>query len=175
MDAFAVSVCKGLAMKKVTLKSACIVGLWFGAFQALMPMAGYFLCSRFSGLVDMFAHWIAFALLVLIGANMIREALLKAEIDGEASSASLSFNVMLVLAVATSIDAMAIGVSFAFLNVDIIQAACIIGVTTFLISAAGMKAGSVFGGKYEKKAEFAGGLILMLLGLKILLQHLGLL
>ena len=173
MDAFAVSVCKGLALKKVSLRHMCIVGAWFGGFQALMPSLGYLLGSRFEQYITAIDHWIAFILLVLIGANMIREALSKEE--AEEANASLAFKTMLLMAVATSIDALAVGITFAFLSVDIVPAALSIGATTFLISAIGVKVGSVFGLRYKKRAEIAGGLILCLLGVKILLEHLGVL
>ena len=171
MDAFAVSVCKGLAVGKVKAKHMCVVGAWFGGFQALMPAAGYLLGTRFEKSITAVDHWIAFVLLLLIGANMIREALSKDE-EGEAD-ASLSFKTMLLLAVATSIDALAVGITFAFLQVNIVPAALTIGATTFLISAIGVKVGSVFGLRYKKRAEIAGGVILCLLGVKILLEHLG--
>ena len=173
MDAFAVSVCKGLALKKVSLRHMCIVGAWFGGFQALMPSLGYLLGSRFEQYITAIDHWIAFVLLVLIGANMIREALSKEE--AEEANASLAFKTMLLMAVATSIDALAVGITFAFLSVHIVPAALTIGATTFLLSAAGVKVGSVFGLRYKKRAEIAGGLILCLLGVKILLEHLGVL
>ena len=173
MDAFAVSVCKGLALKKVSLRHMCIVGAWFGGFQALMPSLGYLLGSRFEQYITAIDHWIAFVLLVLIGANMIREALSKEE--AEEANASLAFKTMLLMAVATSIDALAVGITFAFLSVHIVPAALTIGETTFLLSAAGVKVGSVFGLRYKKRAEIAGGVILCLLGVKILLEHLGVL
>lgn len=173
MDAFAVSVCKGLALKKVSLRHMCIVGAWFGGFQALMPSLGYLLGSRFEQYITAIDHWIAFVLLVLIGANMIREALSKEE--AEEANASLAFKTMLLMAVATSIDALAVGITFAFLSVHIVPAALTIGATTFLLSAAGVKVGSVFGLRYKKRAEIAGGVILCLLGVKILLEHLGVL
>ena len=173
MDAFAVSVCKGLALKKVSLRHMCIVGAWFGGFQALMPSLGYLLGIRFEQYITAIDHWIAFVLLVLIGANMIREALSKEE--AEEANASLAFKTMLLMAVATSIDALAVGITFAFLSVHIVPAALTIGATTFLLSAAGVKVGSVFGLRYKKRAEIAGGVILCLLGVKILLEHLGVL
>ena len=173
MDAFAVSVCKGLALKKVSLRHMCIVGAWFGGFQALMPSLGYLLGSRFEQYITAIDHWIAFVLLVLIGANMIREALSKEE--AEEANASLAFKTMLLMAVATSIDALAVGITFAFLSVHIVPAALTIGATTFLLSAAGVKVGSVFGLRYKKRAEIAGGVILCLLGVKIVLEHLGVL
>lgn len=174
MDAFAVSICKGLAVKDISFKKAAIVGLWFGGFQALMPMTGYFLGSSFSNAIQSVDHWVAFILLSLIGANMIREALSRDE-DAGRDSGSLSFKTMLMLAVATSIDALAAGITFAFLDVDIALAAGMIGCTTCIISMAGVKAGSVFGTKYKSKAEMTGGVMLILLGLKILLEHTGIL
>ena len=174
MDAFAVSICKGLAVKRIDMGKAGIVGLWFGGFQALMPMIGYFLGSRFSNAIQSVDHWVAFILLSLIGANMIREALSKDE-DAGRDSGSLSFKTMLMLAVATSIDALAAGITFAFLDVDIALAAGMIGCTTCIISMAGAKVGSVFGTKYKSKAELTGGVMLILLGLKILLEHTGVL
>lgn len=174
MDAFAVSICKGLAVKRIDMGKAGIVGLWFGGFQALMPMIGYFLGSRFSNAIQSVDHWVAFMLLSLIGANMIREALSKDEDVGR-DSGSLSFKTMLMLAVATSIDALAAGITFAFLNVNIALAAGMIGCTTCIISMAGAKVGSVFGTKYKSKAELTGGVMLILLGLKILLEHTGIL
>lgn len=174
MDAFAVSICKGLAVKRIDIKKAAIVGLWFGGFQALMPMIGYFLGSRFSNAIQSIDHWVAFILLSLIGANMIREAMSKDE-DAGRDSGSLSFKTMLMLAVATSIDALAAGITFAFLDVDIALAAGMIGCTTCIISMAGAKVGSVFGTKYKSKAEMTGGAMLILLGLKILLEHTGIL
>lgn len=170
MDAFAVSVCKGLALNKITLKNAAIVGIWFGGFQALMPVIGYFLGVQFKDYITSIDHWIAFVLLFLIGANMIKESFSKAE---EKEDASLEIKTMLLLAIATSIDALAVGVTFAFLNVNILYAVTFIGITTFALSMAGVKIGNVFGVKYKSKAEFAGGVILILLGLKILLEHLG--
>ena len=173
MDAFAVSVCKGLAVGKVKAKHMCIVGAWFGGFQALMPTVGYLLGTRFEKYITAVDHWIAFVLLLLIGANIIREALSKGE--EEEADASLSFKTMFLMAVATSIDALAVGITFAFLQVNIVPAALTIGATTFLISAIGVKVGSVFGLRYKKRAEIAGGVILCLLGVKILLEHLGVL
>lgn len=170
MDAFAVSVCKGLAMPKCTFKKAAIVGLWFGGFQALMPAIGYILGAQFQEAIASIDHWIAFVLLVLIGGNMIHEAL---DNDEEEADASLNVKTMFLLAVATSIDALAIGITFAFLKVNIIPAVCFIGIVTFIISFAGVKIGNVFGARYKNKAEIVGGIILILLGLKILLEHLG--
>lgn len=174
MDAFAVSVCKGLSTSDVRPLNMLCAGLWFGLFQALMPLIGYLLGVNFSSLIQSVDHWIAFILLSLIGANMIREAVSsKEECEVADTGSSYAFKVMLPLAVATSIDALAVGVSFAFLAVDIIPAICFIGVCTFILSAAGVKIGSVFGNRFEKKAEIAGGIILILMGLKILLEHLG--
>lgn len=170
MDAFAVSVCKGLAMPKCTFKKATIVGLWFGGFQALMPAIGYVLGAQFQEAIASIDHWIAFVLLALIGGNMIHEAL---DNDEEEADASLDVKTMFLLAVATSIDALAIGITFAFLKVNIIPAVCFIGIVTFIISFAGVKIGNVFGTRYKNKAEIVGGVILILLGLKILLEHLG--
>lgn len=170
MDAFAVSVCKGLALNKITVKNAAIVGMWFGGFQALMPAIGYFLGVQFKDYITSIDHWIAFILLCLIGVNMIKESLSKVE---EGEDASLGIKTMLLLAIATSIDALAVGVTFAFLNVNILYAVIFIGITTFALSMAGVKIGNVFGIKYKSKAEIVGGSILILLGIKILLEHLG--
>lgn len=213
MDAFAVSICKGLALPKINLKSAGIVGLWFGAFQALMPLIGYLLGVNFRSYIVSIDHWIAFVLLALIGANMIKEALSDDDEEEEVEirnlkrgseegtigvysldSCSISptgqvalsrkdngikeilgFKTMFLLAVATSIDALAMGVTFAFLNVNIIPAISFIGVVTFTCSAIGVKIGNIFGLKYKSKAEIAGGVILILLGCKILIEHLGIL
>lgn len=213
MDAFAVSICKGLALPKINLKSAGIVGLWFGVFQALMPLIGYLLGVNFRSYIVSIDHWIAFVLLALIGANMSKEALSDDDEEEEAEirnlkrgpeegtigvcsldSCSISptgqvalsradnrikeilgFKTMFLLAVATSIDALAMGVTFAFLNVNIIPAISFIGVVTFTCSAIGVKIGNVFGLKYKSKAEIAGGVILILLGCKILIEHLGIL
>ena len=171
MDAFAVSVCKGLAVKKAGIKEMVIAGAWFGGFQALMPLIGYFLGAAFEKYITKIDHWIAFILLGIIGANMIKEALSK---DEEKSTSSMGLREMLTLAVATSIDALAVGITFALLpDVNIGAAVGFIGVVTFALSAAGIKIGNIFGVKYKSKAEFAGGLILILMGLKILLEHLG--
>lgn len=172
MDAFAVSICKGLAMKKITLKKACIVGLWFGGFQALMPLIGYLLGSQFEKYITSIDHWIAFILLCLIGLSMIKEGLSREE---EKANDSLDVKTMLFLAVATSIDALAVGITFAFLQVDIVPAVSFIGITTFVLSAIGVKVGNLFGTKHKSKAEIAGGIILIVIGLKILLEHLGIL
>lgn len=170
MDAFAVAICKGLALKKAGFRDMALVGLWFGGFQALMPAAGYLLGAQFKDAITAVDHWIAFGLLAVIGGNMIREAVSGGE---EAEDASLAAKAMLPLALATSIDALAVGVGFAFLNVNIGAAAGFIGVITFGLSAAGVKAGAVFGARYKSRAEIAGGVILILLGAKILLEHLG--
>lgn len=171
MDAFAVSICKGLSLKNVTPKHMCIAGAWFGGFQALMPLIGYFLGRSFADMITQFDHWIAFVLLLFIGGKMIREAF------GEEESMDSSMDVksMFILAIATSIDALAVGVTFAFLEVSILPAVCLIGATTFVCSGAGVKIGSVFGAKYKSKAEIAGGVILVLIGLKILLEGVGIL
>lgn len=174
MDAFAVAICKGLATGRVKLGQMVIVGLWFGIFQALMPLIGYLLGVNFSTLIQSIDHWIAFILLGLIGANMIREAVGGDEECCNEEDASYSIRAMLPLAIATSIDALAVGVSFAFLSVDIVPAVTFIGVCTFILSAFGVKIGSVFGLRFKKKAEIAGGVILILMGAKILLEHLGL-
>ena len=172
MDAFAVAICKGLAMKKLSWKNAFIIGLWFGGFQALMPTVGYLLGTRFEHYVTSIDHWIAFVLLALIGANMIREALSKEE---ENASDAVDVKTMFLLAVATSIDALAVGVTYAFLQVRIVPAVSFIGLTTFVLSIVGVKIGNVFGLRYKAKAEIAGGVILLLMGTKILLEHLGIL
>ena len=172
MDAFAVAVCKGLSIRTLKVRQALMVGLWFGLFQALMPALGWLLGSAFSELVQSVDHWIAFLLLAIIGGNMIREALGG---DEEDMDPSLSFGVMFLLAVATSIDALAVGITFALLPVNILAAVALIGVITFAISCAGVKIGNVFGAKYKAKAEFFGGAVLILIGLKILLEHLGIL
>lgn len=174
MDAFAVSICKGLSMKKCTWKKAGIVGLYFGIFQAGMPLLGYLLGVQFKNVITSIDHWIAFLLLGCIGGNMIKEAI-SGEEECECCEEKLDVKTMLGLAVATSIDALAVGVTFAFLNVDIVPAVCFIGVTTFIISVAGVKIGHVFGNKYESRAELLGGVILILIGVKILLEHLGIL
>ena len=173
MDAFAVAICKGLGMRRATLKNACLVGLYFGLFQAGMPLIGYLLGRQFAGYITDYDHWIAFGLLVFLGLRMIKEAFDKKEEEAcECGQADLRCRVMLVLAVATSIDALAVGVSLAFLQVDILPAVCLIGLITFLLSIAGVKIGNVFGVKYKSKAEVAGGMILIAIGLKILLEHL---
>ena len=171
MDAFAVSICKGLSVYKMKPKYSVITGLYFGGFQMLMPAVGYFLGKQFESLITNIDHWIAFGLLLLIGANMIRESFSKDENVND----SFSFKTMLPLAVATSIDALAVGITFAFLQVNVFISCGIIGAVTFIISAAGVKIGNVFGTKYKQKAEIAGGIALILIGTKILLEHLGIL
>lgn len=169
MDAFAVSVCKGLSISDINFKSAAKAGIWFGGFQALMPLLGFILGVRFKDYITSVDHWIAFVLLAIIGINMIKEAL-----SGEESGMDASFSAkkMLPLAVATSIDALAIGITFAFLNVSIIPAVSFIGITTCVLSACGVFVGYMFGAKYKSKAEIFGGAILIILGIKILLEHL---
>ena len=176
MDAFAVSICKGLSVKKARLKEMTICGTWFGSFQALMPLIGFFLGALFYNAISSFDHWIAFGLLALIGANMLREAFSKEEECESCQCADFCFKTMLVMAIATSIDALAVGIGLAMAgNVNIWLAIACIGVVTFGMSAVGVKIGNVFGARFEKKAEAAGGVILVLLGLKILLEHLGVL
>ncbi len=170
MDAFAVAVCKGLAMPRMSWQGAGVVGLYFGGFQAVMPLIGYLLGSRFREAITAYDHWIAFILLALIGGNMIKESMEK---EQECADASLDVRSMTLLAVATSIDALAVGVTFAFLTVPIVPAVSFIGVVTFSLSIVGVKVGNVFGCRYKSRAELAGGLILVLMGLKILLEHLG--
>ena len=172
MDAFAVAICKGLSVRALRPGHAVVTGLYFGGFQSLMPLIGYFLGVRFQSLITSVDHWIAFVLLALIGGNMIRES---RNTDEESLSDSFSFATMLPLAVATSIDALAVGVTFAFLQVDIVAAVCFIGVTTFILSCVGVKIGNVFGAKYKSRAELFGGVVLILMGCKILLEHLGVL
>ena len=169
MDAFAVSVCKGLSVKKVGVKHATLAGLYFGGFQFLMPVIGFLLGFRFEAVIENIDHWVAFVLLAFIGGNMIKESFGKAEELND----DFGVKTMLLMAVATSIDALAVGVTFAFLEVQILPAAGLIGVTTFLLSFAGIYIGNVFGARYKSKAELAGGIILVLIGLKILLEHLG--
>lgn len=174
MDAFAVSICKGLCMKRAGLKEGSICGAWFGGFQALMPLVGFFLGTLFAEAIEAFDHWVAFGLLLIIGINMLKEAFSKC--DCEEHDADLSFKTMFVMAIATSIDALAVGISLAMAgDVNIWIAIALIGVVTFAMCTAGVKIGSVFGNKFEKKAQIAGGVILILLGTKILLEHLGIL
>lgn len=173
MDAFAVSVCKGLSVGRIRAGDMTCAGAWFGGFQALMPLLGYLLGVGFSGVVSRFSHWIAFALLSIIGGNMIKESFGNDEEDY--SGNSMRPAAMLLLALATSIDALAVGVTFAFLDVKILPAILLIGAVTFTLSAFGIKIGSLFGAKYKSKAELIGGIILVLLGVKILLEGLGIL
>ncbi len=170
MDAFAVAICKGLSVGRLKIKHALICGAWFGIFQALMPAIGYLLGTQFEEYITAYDHWIAFILLLLIGGNMIRESLAK---GGEEVDSSFGFKAMLPLAIATSIDALAMGVAFASLDAPIIPAVSFIGCVTFGFSAAGVKIGNVFGTKYKAPAEFVGGAVLVLMGMKILLEHLG--
>lgn len=170
MDAFAVSVCKGLSVPKMKLKHALTCGVYFGGFQGLMPLLGYLLGSQFEEMIVSIDHWIAFILLGIIGFNMIKES---REQDEEKMNSSFAVKEMLTLAIATSIDALAVGVTFAFLRVDIFWAVTFIAIVTFTLSSIGVKVGNVFGMRYKSKAEFAGGLILILMGIKILLEHLG--
>lgn len=173
MDAFAVSICKGLSAQRLRPRHYLVTGAWFGGFQALMPSIGYILGSTFDHYIDAFDHWIAFGLLALIGGNMVKESFSREE---ECHGDSFGLRAMFPLAVATSIDALAVGVTFALLpDVHILAAVTLIGATTFLLSAWGLKVGSVFGLRYKARAELAGGVILILMGLKILLEHLGIL
>ena len=171
MDAFAVSICKGLSVSKAKLSHSVTAGLYFGGFQALMPLIGFFLGTGFSKFIQSFDHWIAFLLLVLIGLNMVKESFG----EPDEHNASFSPSAMLPLAVATSIDALIVGVTFAFLNVNIWFAISFIGVTTFIFSFAGIKIGNIFGSHFKSRAEIIGGIVLILMGLKILLEHLGVL
>ena len=177
MDAFAVSICKGLSLGKISWKHMCIAGAWFGGFQALMPFIGWMLGSQFADRIQQYDHWIAFILLVLIGGNMIREALSGDEEDAAQAETDLRLDhkKLFLMAIATSIDALAIGVTFAFLETAILPAIGIIGCTTFCISVAGVAVGCWFGARYKKRAEITGGAILVLLGVRILLEHLGIL
>ena len=170
MDAFAVSVCKGISMKKMNWKKACIIGLYFGGFQAIMPVIGYFFGSSFESIITNIDHWIAFILLEIIGAKMIQEAFQKEE---EEYNEDISVKTMIVLSIATSIDALAVGITFAFLKVNLLLAITLIGTITFILSVIGTKIGNRFGDKYKSKAELAGGIILIIIGLKILLEHIG--
>ncbi len=170
MDAFAVSICKGLSVKRLELKHALLAGVWFGGFQALMPAIGYLLGTQFEHLIVSIDHWIAFVLLLFIGGKMVKESM---ENDAEDLDDDFSVKAMMLLAIATSIDALAMGVTFAFLRVNIVAAVLFIGCITFMCSAAGVKIGHVFGVRFKSKAELAGGVILILMGVKILLEHLG--
>ena len=171
MDAFAVSICKGLSVRRLQFKYVLLAGLYFGGFQALMPALGYLLGVQFEHLIVSIDHWIAFVLLLIIGGKMVQES----RAEEETLDDDFSVKAMLVLAIATSIDALAMGVTFAFLRVDIVAAVLFIGCITFLFSAAGIKIGHVFGSRYKSKAELVGGLILILMGCKILLEHPGIL
>lgn len=176
MDAFAVAICQGLCMPKINWRYAGTIALFFGGFQALMPFTGWLLGSQFAGYIQSFDHWIAFILLALIGGNMVREALSPEEEKVScAVTTSLDYKQLLLMAVATSIDALAVGVTFAFFEVSIVPAISVIGCTTFCISLAGVAVGNFFGVRYKKRAEVTGGIILVLLGVKILLEHLGIL
>ena len=177
MDAFAVAICQGLSMTRIKWGHALTVGRYFGGFQALMPFIGWMLGSQFAGRIQQYDHWIAFILLVLIGGNMIREALSGDEEDAAQAETDLRLDhkKLFLMAIATSIDALAIGVTFAFLETAILPAIGIIGCTTFCISVAGVAVGCWFGARYKKRAEITGGAILVLLGIKILLEHLGIL
>ena len=176
MDAFAVAVCRGLAMRKIRWGQALAVGLYFGGFQALMPLIGFFLGTLFAAAIQAVDHWIAFGLLAIIGVNMLKEALSKEEACDCGGNADLSMKTMFIMAVATSIDALAVGISLAMVgNVNIFFAVTLIGICTCLLSMLGVKIGNVFGSRFESKAEIAGGIILIALGVKILLEHLGVL
>ena len=170
MDAFAVAVCKGLSMQKMNWRHAIVIGLYFGGFQAAMPSLGYILGVGFQSRIQAVDHWIAFVLLVFIGLNMVRDS---RDQEAEHVDPSVGFKVMVILAIATSIDALAVGVTFAFLQVNIVPAVCFIGTVTFLLSVIGVKVGNVFGTRYKSRAELVGGLILIAIGVKILLEHLG--
>ena len=172
MDAFAVSICKGLSMKKINWKKAIIIALYFGIFQALMPVLGYFLGSTFSSFVQNVDHWIAFILLAIIGGNMIKDS---TDDEIEKRNDKVDVKTMVILAIATSIDALAVGVTFAFFEVNILLAISIIGIITFVLSLLGVIIGNKFGDKFQNRAELAGGIILIIIGLKILLEHLGIL
>ena len=175
MDAFAVSICKGLSMRKVNKKQCLVIGLFFGGFQALMPFIGWVLGSQFEQYITSIDHWIAFILLGFIGGKMVVEAIREKDEAVEVGKMDppLDLKEMFILAIATSIDALAVGITFAFLQVPIVEAISIIGITTFVISVIGVYVGNFFGNRYKKKAELAGGMILILIGLKILLEHLG--
>lgn len=176
MDAFAASVCKGLNMRRMNIKNMLVIGLFFGGFQALMPVVGWVLGKQFENYITSVDHWVAFALLVFIGGKMIYDVFEdKGEDDYGEKTDRVDVKEIFTLAIATSIDALAVGISFAFLQVDIVKAASVIGITTFLLSAVGVAVGNIFGAKYEKKATLAGGIILVLIGLKILLEHTGVL
>ena len=175
MDAFAVSICKGLGMKRLNMKQALVIGLFFGGFQALMPFLGWALGTQLADLITPIDHWIAFILLAVIGGKMLLDAFRGGDEEeaGEAKDAKLDLKELFMLAIATSIDALAVGITFAFLGVDIVFAIVVIGATTFVISVAGVAVGHAFGARYEKGATIVGGVVLILIGLKILLEHLG--
>lgn len=175
MDAFAVSICKGLGMKRLNMKQALVIGLFFGGFQALMPLIGWALGTQLADFITPIDHWIAFVLLVVIGGKMLLDAFREGDEEEAADpkDASLDFKELLMLAIATSIDALAVGITFAFLGVNIVCAIVIIGVTTFVLSVGGVAVGHVFGARYEKGATIVGGVVLILIGCKILLEHLG--
>ena len=175
MDAFAVSICKGLKMKVIDLKQSFIIAFFFGAFQLMMPLIGYALSASFVEYINKYSHWIAFVLLLVIGVNMIREALGDSEEEKEVIESVTDFKELFMLAIATSIDALAVGVTFAFLDVAIVPAVLFIGCVTFVCSALGVKIGSVFGSRYQAKAEICGGIVLVLIGVKILLEGIGIL
>lgn len=172
MDAFAVAICRGLKMQKLNVGQTALIALFFGGFQALMPLIGWFLGTQFESYITAVDHWVAFILLAVIGGKMIYDSFKKEEDDGSEKSV-LNIKELLVMAIATSIDALAVGITFAFLNVNIWSSISVIGVTTFVLSAVGVFIGHKFGAKYKNKAELAGGIILVLIGLKILLEHLG--
>jgi len=169
MDAFAVAICKGLSMKKINWKNAIIIAIWFGTFQALMPLIGYFLGNAFEEFVKNFDHWVAFILLSFIGGNMLKESF---NTGVEEKNEKIDFKTMLILSIATSIDALAVGITFSFFDVNIWSSIFLIGIITFIISIIGVKIGNKFGDKYERKAEFFGGAILVIIGIKILVEHL---
>lgn len=175
MDAFAVSICKGLGMKRLNMKQALVIGLFFGGFQALMPLIGWALGTQLADFITPIDHWIAFILLALIGGKMLLDVFREGDEEdaGEPKDARLDFKELLMLAIATSIDALAVGITFAFLGVNIVVAIAVIGVTTFVLSVAGVAVGHAFGARYEKGATIAGGIVLILIGCKILLEHLG--
>lgn len=176
MDAFAVSVCKGLGMSRLNIRQATIISLFFGGFQALMPLIGWALGSQLADLITPIDHWIAFALLAFVGGKMLWDAFHEDDEQGEeAQDAKLDLKELIMLAIATSIDALAVGITFAFLGVNIVWAIAVIGVTTFALSVVGVAVGHVFGARYEKGATIAGGIVLILIGCKILLEHLGVL
>lgn len=169
MDAFAVAICKGLSMQKATFKKVLTVGLYFGIFQAIMPLIGYILGVQFREIIESIDHWFAFILLAFIGINMIKESMN----NESCPNSDLGFKSMLVLAISTSIDALAVGITLAFLKVDVFQSVSFIGIVTFILSMVGVKIGNIFGAKYKSKAELVGGIVLICIGLKILLEHIG--